>query len=129
MEEEYEDYEDEGMPIYGEEYDIILLEPYNGSNIGDVIPVCRGIYNTLIDLKKGLPVNCLEDVTNKQKLVMNSKFLEKENTELAEQINELEDKIKILEEKIEKYEADLDLNLKVKRLENKINKLTTPDGQ
>jgi len=84
-------------------YDIILLEPYNGGNIGDIVTVPRGIYNTMINMKKGLPLNCYEDdLTDTQRLVINAKRLEEENEELmdanAELYKEIQELKKIIED-------------------------------
>jgi hypothetical protein len=95
-----------------DEYDVIMLEPFSGCNIGDILTVNRGLYNTLLDTGKGLPLNCWEDdVDDHMRLVINAKHLEKENDELwetnhelsqknidlSEQVTELEDKIKSYE--------------------------------
>lgn len=96
-----------------DEYDIILLEPWSGYNIGDIIAVNQGMYNTLIDLKKGLPLDCYEDnITDNQRLVINAKHLKEENDglyetnrELYDKMEDLDDEIADLKDKIKSYET------------------------
>jgi len=105
-EDEEDDYDDEvydtSMPIYGEEYEILLLEPYEGKNVGDIITVYRGVYNTLIELKKALPVDFAEEFDEKKRLVMTVKDLNKSNNDYAEENAKLFDEINELKEEIKR---------------------------
>jgi len=86
-----------------EKYEIVLLEPWGGSNIGDIAVVGRGIYNTLINLKKGLPIGCYDsEATDKQKLVITIKNLEEDNKEVREYSSKLYDENEKLKKKLEK---------------------------
>jgi hypothetical protein len=106
-----------------DEYDVIMLEPFSGCNIGDILTVNRGLYNTLLDTGKGLPLHCWEDdVDDHMRLVINAKHLEKENDELWEsnhEVNqkniELSEQVKELEDKIKTYETKTKAKKKTKK--------------
>lgn len=108
IEEHEDDFEgyDEEIPTYGEQIDILLLEPCNGGKMGDIIKVYRGMYNTLINLKKGLPVDGYEDgLDDRQRLVIT--------------IKNLEEKIKeYMEENAKLWEKNLKLKADLNELEN-----------
>jgi hypothetical protein len=91
--EEEQDFEIEDSQNYcGEDFEIILLEPYGGKNIGDIVTVNRGIYNTLLNLKKGLCLDCYEDdLDDRQRLVISIKHLNEEVDEYRTEIAKLYD--------------------------------------
>lgn len=84
-----------------EEYSIVLLAQYGINNCGDVIKVGRGIFNTLIKLKKAIYINDFDydnddNLDSKEKLAIVVKKLKKENEELTYIIFDLRDEIEDL---------------------------------
>ena len=116
---EYEEYNEENNRLYDQQLEIILLQPFNGFTIGDIITVNSGIYNTLINLKKGLPLNCYDDeLTDKQKLVINAKNLEEDIQKYQEVVEELKD------ENFDLKEKNMELETKIEKLEQLKDKRT-----
>ena len=113
-------YEKEDLS-FGDSHECILLEPYNGKNRGDVITVYCGVYNSLISLKKALPMNCFDDIKTSEKLIKNAEYLEDENDRQADEIADLYEQVEILTKKIYEYEEETNLKSKVKKLEKVLN--------
>lgn len=98
-----------------EQYEIILLQPFGMNQIGDMISVNRGLYSTLIKLKKAVPSHCYDEVENKEKMVINAKYLEEEIEEYFEENTKLNKENEKLKKKIEELNK-----LKDKRTRRKV---------
>lgn len=113
--------------IAGDEYELVILEPWGGYNIGDIVAVKAGMYDTLLNLKKAVKLDCYEDeISNKQKLVITIKNLEKENEDLEKENEKQRAKIENLRDKLEDYEKDkVSLPPQKKKLKQYRNKMLT----
>lgn len=85
--------------------DLLLIRQWGENKYGDIISIGPGLYYSLIDKKIGLPVTCLDEVTDTQNLVEHCKGLEKQLKDIDDKYwdskdenFELKQKIKILEE-------------------------------
>lgn len=124
MDKDLEDYKE--MICEAPLYDLILLCDFGGKSYGDVMTTTQGLYNSLIDMGKAMPVNDPrreggED--NNQMLINTARNFEKENEEfltenikLMGQIRKLEDKLEIKEKILKKYKNKM---LKEKDIRNK----------
>jgi regulator of replication initiation timing len=109
-----------------DQFDIILLEPFNGSKIGDIISIPQGMYDSLIELGKGLALDCFEDnIDNTKRLVINAKNLVEENDDLWVENKKLHDKITELEDKVKSYETKKKTKTKKKVTTPRKKKATT----
>lgn len=85
-----------------DEYELVLLKPWSGSNIGDIVRVSAGMYDTLLNLKKAVRVEYYEDnISDRQKLVITIKNLEKEIKELEKENEKQRYQIEDMREEIE----------------------------
>lgn len=114
-----------------DQFELVLLEPWCGSNIGDVVRVKAGMYDTLLNLKKAVRVEYYEDnITDRQKLVITIKNLEKDNEKQRYEIEDLDEEIEDLDEQVKELEAKVKANesnkprakKKVKKTKKKVTK-------
>jgi len=107
--------EDYDIPTFGEQYQVILLEPWSGNNIGDTVTVYRGMYNTLLNLKKAIAVNDYEDVNKDMKLLITARNNEIENKELLDENIKLREEIKKLKKTIGKKDLEYKNKMMLKK--------------
>ncbi len=112
-----------------EEYEIIILQDYNGAHYGDIITVTRGLYNTLINKGMGMSVIDYQDVKGNQRLVNTAKNCQDENDRLYKAQSELLNTIDELKERITALEKCKDKRTMKKKYPNKMVKRQTIENK
>lgn len=90
-------------------WDIVLTAPYLGKKFGDMITVSEGMYNTLINLGKGVSTTYFDEELSKEaNLIYQIKKLDKENKSLMEVYEKHVERIFKLEDRVEELEMMLE---------------------
>lgn len=57
--------------------DILLIKEWGSSKYGDIIQVYYGVYDTMINMKIGIPISRQEEISDKQNMVLEIEGLQR----------------------------------------------------
>jgi len=100
---------------------VVLLCEYNGATYGDIIEVTSGIYNTMLNLGRAIPLEQYEeDVENNdldqyEMMVIHSRITMEDNERLFTENINLKDRVDRLTEKVDNLEKKLKVDPKAEK--------------